>query len=63
MDKEKKYCITTDWETGCTILVTKERYEEYMKNIWDTAKPTFTKEESSNIGKIIIFGTGGDINK
>lgn len=58
MTKEKKYYIP-DMESGETYEVTKEQHENYLA-LWDSVMPKYDPE--NNVGKVIVFGTSGDMD-
>lgn len=55
MEQERKYFIN-DIESGLPYEVTKDQYEAYHK-AWDAVKPKLDSVK----GKVILFGTGGDM--
>ncbi len=57
--EDKKYYITNQ-EDGWPYEVDKETYDAYHNAIW-SAK-SFLRGLNSNIGKPVLFGTGGEMD-
>lgn len=51
--------IIYDFESGWPEIVSKDRHEKFMK-MWDDCIPKF---DGKLTGTIIMFGTGGDMDK
>ena len=59
MKEEKKY-YWTDAESGIEFECSKE-YRENMLAMWEQARPKYLEGHVAT-GKLMVFGTGGDVN-
>ncbi len=60
MKEEPKYYLT-DIESGIRYEVSKDHYDKYHKML-EYIENLFKDKSPINVGKIMIFGTGGELD-